>query len=122
MQIGTIGLGKMGADMTTYLVNGRHQVVVTDRKLEAVEAATAGGAVPAKSLAELVEKLAPVAIAEMGEIGVSVEKCLAGIVVAQCFELGDGELISLAVATTHFRWRSLFPRGCDEVDRGSAGG
>ncbi len=60
MQIGTIGLGKMGADMTTYLVNGRHQVVVTDRKPEVVEVETAraSGAVPAKSLAELVEKLA----------------------------------------------------------------
>ncbi len=34
MQIGMIGLGKMGANMTTRLVNGGHEVVTTDRKPE----------------------------------------------------------------------------------------
>jgi len=74
MQIGMIGLGKMGANMTTRLVNGGHHVVVTDWKLEAVEAGAAAGAVPAKSLDELVENLdAPRAVRVMVPSGAPTE-------------------------------------------------
>ena len=37
MQLGMIGLGRMGANMTTRLLQGGHQVVVYDRSAEAVE-------------------------------------------------------------------------------------
>jgi 6-phosphogluconate dehydrogenase len=54
-----IGLGRMGANMTTRLVSGGHRVVVYDRSAETVLAAAAGGAVAAVSPEDLAAKLAP---------------------------------------------------------------
>jgi 6-phosphogluconate dehydrogenase len=59
MKIGMIGLGRMGSNMVTRLLKGGHQLVVYDRKREAVEAAEKGGAEPATSLEDLVSKLDP---------------------------------------------------------------
>jgi 6-phosphogluconate dehydrogenase len=58
MEIGMIGLGRMGANMTTRLLAGGHRVVAFDRAPDAVAAAVKGGAVGAASLAELVAALA----------------------------------------------------------------
>lgn len=58
MQLGMIGLGKMGANMTTRLIQGGHTLVVYDRNPEAVQAAAAGGAIASTTLAELVSQLA----------------------------------------------------------------
>jgi 6-phosphogluconate dehydrogenase len=57
MQLGMIGLGRMGANMTTRLLRGKHDFVVYDRNADAVRAAAAGGAVGAASLADLVSNL-----------------------------------------------------------------
>ena len=57
MQIGMIGLGRMGANMAERLMLGGHKMVVFDPKPEARAAVQAKGAVPAESLAALVEKL-----------------------------------------------------------------
>jgi len=57
MQLGMIGLGKMGANMTTRLSRGGHTVVVYDQNAEAVAKSAAGGAIAAASLAEVVAKL-----------------------------------------------------------------
>jgi len=54
-----IGLGRMGANMTTRLLRGGHQVVVYDRSADAVKRSAAEGATGADSLADLVGKLAP---------------------------------------------------------------
>ncbi len=58
MQLGMIGLGKMGANMTTRLIQGGHTLVVYDRNPAAVQAAAAGGAIASTTLAELVSQLA----------------------------------------------------------------
>ena len=58
MEIGMIGLGRMGANMTTRLLGGGHRVVAFDRAPDAVAAAVKGGATGAASLAELVGALA----------------------------------------------------------------
>ncbi len=57
MQIGMIGLGRMGANMVRRLLKGDHQCVVFDRSPEAVEELTQEKAVGASSLADLVQKL-----------------------------------------------------------------
>jgi len=57
MQLGMIGLGKMGANMTTRLLRGGHEVTVFDQHAPAVSQATAAGAVGVASLAELVGAL-----------------------------------------------------------------
>jgi 6-phosphogluconate dehydrogenase len=58
MQIGMIGLGRMGANMVRRLTQGGHQCVVYDRSAAAVTAAVADGARGAGSLAELTRALA----------------------------------------------------------------
>jgi len=52
-----VGLGRMGANMTTRLIERGHQVVAYDRNDAAVAAATAAGADPAASLEALVGAL-----------------------------------------------------------------
>ena len=59
MQIGMIGLGRMGANMVKRLIKGGHQCVVYDRNTKAVEDLAKEGAVGANSLSEFIEKLQP---------------------------------------------------------------
>jgi len=58
MQLGMIGLGRMGGNMVRRLIKGGHDCVVFDRSPEAVEALVAEKAAGAVSLAEFVAKLA----------------------------------------------------------------
>ena len=57
MQLGMIGLGRMGSGMTQRLLQGGHQVVVYDRSTDAIAALAAKGATGASSLSELAQKL-----------------------------------------------------------------
>src|SRR3954452_8944087 len=57
MQLGMIGLGRMGANMVRRLLRGGHQCVVYDRSPDVVKELVKEGAVGASSLDELVEKL-----------------------------------------------------------------
>jgi 6-phosphogluconate dehydrogenase len=57
MQIGLVGLGKMGANMARRLLRGGHQVHVFDRSADAVAAVVAEGAVAAGDLAGLARAL-----------------------------------------------------------------
>ncbi|MBV9736888.1 MAG: decarboxylating 6-phosphogluconate dehydrogenase [Candidatus Eremiobacteraeota bacterium] len=59
MKLAMIGLGKMGANMTTRLMRGGHQVVAYDRSAAAVKEAADGGATGADSLKDVVAKLSP---------------------------------------------------------------
>ena len=58
MQIGMIGLGRMGANMVRRLMKFQHECVVYDRGADSVKAMEKEGAKGASSLADLVEKLA----------------------------------------------------------------
>ena len=57
MQLGMIGLGRMGANMVRRLLKGGHRGVVFDRSPKAVTELTAEKAVGSSSLADLVKKL-----------------------------------------------------------------
>jgi 6-phosphogluconate dehydrogenase len=59
MQLGMVGLGRMGANMTLRLLRGRHVVVAHDRSSETVSSLEKQGALPAFTLAELVQRLTP---------------------------------------------------------------
>ena len=59
MEIGMIGLGRMGGNMAQRLLNGGHRVVTYDRSAEAVAASGSQGAVGASSLEDLVDQLQP---------------------------------------------------------------
>src|SRR5579863_5296063 len=57
MQIGMIGLGRMGANMVRRLMQGGHQCVVYQRSPETRRALAKEGAIAADSLDDFVKKL-----------------------------------------------------------------
>src|SRR6202142_3584582 len=59
MQLGMVGLGRMGANMTRRLMRGAHQLVVSDLSPDAVKQLGGEGAVGSTSLDDLVGKLTP---------------------------------------------------------------
>ena len=59
MQIGMIGLGRMGASMVRRLLRGGHQCVVFDMKPDSVKDLAKEGATGATSLEDFVAKLKP---------------------------------------------------------------
>ncbi len=78
MQLGLIGLGKMGGNMAERLRLGGHQVVGFDFNPEAVARLAASGNVGASSLEDLVKKLdAPRAIWIMVPSGAPVDETIA---------------------------------------------
>ena len=58
MELGFIGLGRMGMNMVTRLVQGGHRLVVYNRSPEKVRAAEGQGATGATSVADLIGRLA----------------------------------------------------------------
>ena len=59
MELGMIGLGRMGGNMTQRLLNGGHRVVAYDPDAGARQASVSAGAVGAASIEELVSLLSP---------------------------------------------------------------
>lgn len=59
MELGMIGLGRMGANMSERLLRGGHRVVAHDRNPAAVQQVVEKGAVSADSLPGLIEQLLP---------------------------------------------------------------
>lgn len=59
MQIGMIGLGRMGGNMVRRLLRAKHECVVYDRNVETVRSLASEGAVGAESLKDFVGKLQP---------------------------------------------------------------
>lgn len=59
MQLGMVGLGRMGANMTTRLLLDEHELVVFDFNPAALEHSVDEGAVAASSVADIISKLTP---------------------------------------------------------------
>src|SRR3954468_17946858 len=57
MQVGMIGLGRMGANMVRRLMRGGHDCVVHDRSEDVIAGLESEGATGARSLEELVQKM-----------------------------------------------------------------
>ena len=57
MQLGMVGLGRMGGDMTRRLMGGGHEVVVYDRSAEAIARLVGEGAVGSGSVGDMATKL-----------------------------------------------------------------
>jgi 6-phosphogluconate dehydrogenase len=122
MQIGMIGLGRMGANMSRRLMRGGHEVVAHDRSPDAVAALVKDGAAGASSIEELVQKSrAPRAICLMVPAGV-VESALASLV-----PLLSANDIVIDGGNSHYhddieRARSLSAAGIHYIDMGTSGG
>jgi 6-phosphogluconate dehydrogenase len=122
MQLGMIGLGRMGANMVRRLMRGGHTCAVYDRSAPAVEALVKEGAAGAASLAELVQKLEkPRAICLMVPAAV-VDASLEALV--PLLEKGDTVIDG---GNSHYhddiaRATRLAPAGVHYVDMGTSGG
>jgi len=80
MELGMIGLGRMGANMTERLLHGGHRVVVYDIDSAAIRRAAAQGAVGAPSIESLIQQLkSPRTIWLMVPAGNVVEQTLNGV-------------------------------------------
>jgi 6-phosphogluconate dehydrogenase len=122
MQLGMIGLGRMGANMVRRLQRGGHQCVVFDRSPQAVNDLTQEQAVGATSLADLVRKLAkPRAVWLMVPVAV-VDETIADLL--QSLEAGD---ILIDGGNSYYvddirRARDLASKRLHYVDVGTSGG
>jgi len=122
MQLGMIGLGRMGANMVRRLLRGGHACVVFDRSQEAVQALVKDGAVGADSLAELVKRLSPPrAVWMMVPAGV-VDRA-----VAELHPLLEKDDVLVDGGNSYYvddirRTRELAARGIHYLDVGTSGG
>lgn len=123
MQLGMIGLGKMGANMVRRIQRAGHECVVFDQSPENVEVLENEGARGATSLAELVEKLdAPRAVWVMvpaGDITEGVVKELAGLLSKGDMIIDGGNSMFKDDAR---RAAELAPKGIHYLDCGTSGG
>ena len=122
MQLGMIGLGRMGANMVRRIIKDDHQCVVYDRSAQAIAALVKEKAVGASSLADLVKKLQkPRAVWLMVPAAV-VDKSIADL--APLLEAGD---ILIDGGNSYYiddirRAKELADRKIHYVDVGTSGG
>jgi len=122
VQLGIVGLGRMGANMTRRLLASGHQCVLFDRSPEAVAALIQNNAVTASSLADLVNQLAtPRVIWLMVPAGV-----VDLTIVDLCPHLAPGDILIDGGNSCYVddirRARDLAGRGIHYVDVGTSGG
>ncbi len=90
MDIAMIGLGKMGANMATRLLNGGHRIVAYDLNEAAIKAIEEKGAVGARTLAEMTKQLpAPRAVWIMVPSGKPTEDTISAVAA----QLAPGDII-----------------------------
>ncbi len=122
MQVGMIGLGRMGANLVRRLLRGGHECVVYDRNQEAVATLAREGAIGAASLDELVGKLTrPRAVWLMLPAGVT------GSVVEELAGKLEEDDVLIDGGNSYYRddldrAAALEPRGIHYVDCGTSGG
>lgn len=123
MEIGFIGLGKMGLNMVTRLQQAGHHVTAYDRSPEALAQAATAGCSAATSLADLVQRLkAPRAVWIMVPSGPPTEETVQAV--AMLLESGD---VVIDGGNTRFhddvrRAKELAAKNVQYIDAGTSGG
>jgi 6-phosphogluconate dehydrogenase len=122
MQMGMIGLGRMGASMVRRLMRGGHTCVVYDVNAAAIEQLAKDGAVAARSLDEFSAKLNKPRVAWMMVPAAIVQQTVDEL--SARFERGD---IMVDGGNSHYvddirRAKALAGRGIHYVDSGTSGG
>ena len=122
MQLGMIGLGRMGANMVQRLIKGGHQCVVFDSSAERVASAVSAGASGAGSLKELLAQLVHPRVVWLMVPAHVVDSVLQDL----SAELQAGDIV-IDGGNTHYiddvrRARTLAEKGVRYVDVGVSGG
>jgi 6-phosphogluconate dehydrogenase len=123
MQLGMVGLGRMGANMTRRLLRGGHELVVSDLSPDAVKQLAGEGAIGSTSLPDFVSKLKPPrAVWIMVPAGNPTEQTVQTL--AQQLQKGD---IIIDGGNSYYkddvrRSEQLKAKGIHYVDVGTSGG
>ena len=123
MQLGMIGLGRMGGDMVRRLMRGGHACVVFDLDARTVKQCEQDGATGAASLDELIQRLTPPrAVWVMLPAGAATDETVTAL--AEKMEADD---IIIDGGNSHFkddirRAKALKSQGLHYVDTGTSGG
>jgi 6-phosphogluconate dehydrogenase len=122
MQLGMIGLGRMGANMVRRLIKGGHACVVFDMSPPVVKELTKDKAVGASSLADLVKKLE-----KPRALWLMVPAAVVDQTIADLLPLLDADDILIDGGNSYYvddirRAKSLAPKRIHYVDVGTSGG
>ena len=122
MQIGMIGLGRMGANMVKRLLRGGHECIVNDRNPEAIKALEGEGASGAAALDGFIAKLKP-----PRAIWLMVPAALVHTIIHQLLAVVDAGDIIIDGGNSYYiddirRARELKDKGIHYVDVGTSGG
>ena len=122
MQLGMIGLGRMGANMVRRLIGGGHECVVYDMSSQAVAELAKEQAIGAASVADLVAKLA-----QPRAIWLMVPAAVVDQSIADLLPLLDAGDILIDGGNSYYvddirRAKELAPKGIHYVDVGTSGG
>lgn len=122
MQLGMIGLGRMGANMVRRLLKAGHQCVVFDTSAQAVSDLEADGAIGASSLPDLVQKLK-----QPRAVWLMVPAAVVDSDIAELKGLLDRDDILIDGGNSYYvddvrRAKELAPTGIHYVDVGTSGG
>lgn len=123
MELGMIGLGRMGANMAERLVRGGHRVISYDRSAEAIQRVVDKGGIGARSLADFVKQLAsPRAIWLMVPSGDPVDQTIEQLLPS----LTNGDILidggNSSYKDSIRRADKLKAQGMHFVDAGTSGG
>jgi 6-phosphogluconate dehydrogenase len=122
MQIGMIGLGRMGANMVRRLQGGGHQCVVFDKNQDSVKDLAKEGATGAASLEDFVAGLSPPRVAWLMVPAAAVDETLHDL----CPHMQRGDIIVDGGNSYYVddirRARELQPAGIHYLDVGTSGG
>ena len=122
MQVGMIGLGRMGANMVRRWLKGGHECIVFDVSQASVKELAKEGAVGAASLSDFVKRLKKPRVAWIMVPAAAVESTLSDL--AHGFEKGD---IIVDGGNSYYiddirRAKQLAAKGLHYVDSGTSGG
>jgi 6-phosphogluconate dehydrogenase len=123
MQMGMVGLGRMGANMVRRLMKGGHQCVVSDRSPQSVQQLVGEGATGSSSIDDFITKLKPPRVAwMMVPAGDPTEQCFSAL--SAKMQAGD---VVIDGGNSFFkddvrRAKSAASQGIKYVDVGTSGG
>jgi 6-phosphogluconate dehydrogenase len=122
MQLGMIGLGRMGANLVRRLTRDGHECVVYDRNPGAVQLLSGEGAIPAATLEQLVAKLD-----RPRAVWVMVPAAITGLVVDELADLLETDDVVIDGGNSYYRddierAEALSARGIHYLDVGTSGG
>ncbi|MGB2626463.1 MAG: decarboxylating 6-phosphogluconate dehydrogenase [Candidatus Acidiferrum sp.] len=122
MQLGMIGLGRMGANMVRRLQKDKHQCVVYDRSADSVKQLSGEGATGSTSLSDFVGKLA-----KPRAVWLMVPAAVVDATITELLPSLEKDDILIDGGNSYYiddirRAKELAPRGLHYVDVGTSGG